>query len=308
MGIREAVAGEFGLLVLAMCVGLFAAGIALGVGSRSPPARAERARAGGHRPGRRGVRGQRCWPSPRWRSATAASAAPSRTAWTTSPATPRRRLAAPAWARCRALAAPTGSRAGTRSRSGPWRARAPARSHWPASSTWTAASRRATRTATWRRRWPTSGSWGWRSCLALLAAWLAAAARATGLRPRGRPRPDWDGDRAAICALALCVVVFGVHSLLDWIWFVPGPTVTALVAAGFVAGLGPLRRAGTAPAGASGEPSPATGPGTARIVAAAAVLVTAVLCAVRGVAARARTTGHRRRAGRAGSRRPGRGR
>ena len=112
--------------------------------------------------------------------------------------------------------------------------------------------------------------------LALLAAWLAAAARATGLRPRGRPRPDWDGNRAAICALALCVVVYGAHSLLDWIWFVPGPTVTALVAAGFVAGLGPLRRAGAGPAGA---PSPATGPETARIVAAAAVLVTSALCA-----------------------------
>ena len=56
------------------------------------------------------------------------------------------------------------------------------------------------------------------------------------------------------------MVVYGAHSLLDWIWFVPGPTVAALVAAGFVAGRGArCERAGEAPAAASGGPHAAAG-------------------------------------------------
>jgi tetratricopeptide (TPR) repeat protein len=42
-----------------------------------------------------------------------------------------------------------------------------------------------------------------------------------------------------LIALALTTVVYGLHSAVDWIWFVPGPTVMALVAAGLVAGRGP---------------------------------------------------------------------
>ena len=81
---------------------------------------------------------------------------------------------------------------------------------------------------------------GLAAALALLAAWLAAAARATGLLPRGRPRPQWTGERVAVTALALCVLVFGLHSLVDWTWFVPGPSAAAVAAAGFMAGRGPL--------------------------------------------------------------------
>jgi O-antigen ligase len=84
--------------------------------------------------------------------------------------------------------------------------------------------------------------------LALLLAWLVAAARATALYPRLRrlrrdsgppPRRDWTADRTALVALALVALAFGLQSNIDWTWFVPGPAVMALVAAGFVAGHGP---------------------------------------------------------------------
>ena len=69
----------------------------------------------------------------------------------------------------------------------------------------------------------------------LTAAWLAAAAGAAGLVPRGPPRP-FDSERAGLVALALCALVFGLQSAIDWTWFVQGPTVMAVAAAGFVAG------------------------------------------------------------------------
>ena len=41
----------------------------------------------------------------------------------------------------------------------------------------------------------------------------------------------------------LCiVVVFGVHSLVDWTWYVPGDACVALLCAGWLAGRGPLAR------------------------------------------------------------------
>ncbi len=36
------------------------------------------------------------------------------------------------------------------------------------------------------------------------------------------------------------VVIFGVSSLIDWTWFIPGVTVPALVCAGWLAGRGPI--------------------------------------------------------------------
>jgi O-Antigen ligase len=86
--------------------------------------------------------------------------------------------------------------------------------------------------------------------VALLLAWLVAVARATGLHPRRlpfrrgdgavAPRRDWDADRVGLVALALIAVVFGLQSAIDWTWFVPGPTAMALVAGGFAAGRAPL--------------------------------------------------------------------
>ncbi len=90
--------------------------------------------------------------------------------------------------------------------------------------------------------------------LGLLLAWLAAALRAAGLHPRRLPwaratedplpRRDWDVERSAVVALGLVAVVFGVQSLIDWTWFVPGPMAMTLVAAGFVAGRGPVPAVG----------------------------------------------------------------
>ncbi len=97
--------------------------------------------------------------------------------------------------------------------------------------------------------------------MTLLIAWLVAAARTTGLYPRrlrrGRadgpdPRREWDGERAAFTALALMALVFGMQSAIDWTWFVPGPAAMAFVAAGYVAGRGPV-----AAVGGPAEPVPA---------------------------------------------------
>ena len=118
--------------------------------------------------------------------------------------------------------------------------------------------------------------------LALLAAWLAASGRSTGLIPRLRrragpvPRRDWHPERIALVCVALVVVVFGVQSAIDWTWFVPGPAVMALGSAGFVAGRGPLA--------ALGEPAPAVavggdGPTPIRVAAAIGVALIALMSA-----------------------------
>jgi len=92
--------------------------------------------------------------------------------------------------------------------------------------------------------------------LALLAAWLASAARATGLRRRDRGRP-LTPERIGLLTLVAVVIVFGVHSFVDWTWFVPANAVVALLAAGWVAGRGPLGDREQAPTRS------ATGPGIA---------------------------------------------
>ena len=122
--------------------------------------------------------------------------------------------------------------------------------------------------------------------VALLVAWLVAALRTTGLHPRSlpfRPRPgplarrDWDGERIAFVALALVAITFGLQSAIDWTWFVPGPTAMALVAAGYVAGRGPV----TALAVPGAQPvAPRRPPlDLGRVAAAAGVGVAAMLVA-----------------------------
>ena len=121
----------------------------------------------------------------------------------------------------------------------------------------------------------------------LLLAWLVAAARTIALHPRrlpGRrnregspPRRDWNTERMALVALALTAIVFGLQSAIDWTWFIPGPTAMALVAAGFVAGRGPLAAAGAQETidlrGPLAERSPL------RLAAAVGVLVASLLAA-----------------------------
>jgi hypothetical protein len=74
--------------------------------------------------------------------------------------------------------------------------------------------------------------------LALLAAWLAATVRSTGLGLRPGRTP-YTPERVGLMTMLAIVVVFGVHSLVDWTWFVPGNVVPALVCAGWLAGRGP---------------------------------------------------------------------
>src|SRR4051794_39367237 len=77
--------------------------------------------------------------------------------------------------------------------------------------------------------------------MVLLVAWLLSARRATGVLRRGADRiTSFSAERVGLIALTLCALVFGMHSLVDWVWYVPGPAAMALVAAGFVAGRGPL--------------------------------------------------------------------
>jgi hypothetical protein len=109
--------------------------------------------------------------------------------------------------------------------------------------------------------------------LVLAIAWLLSVRRATGVLRRARSRVrEFSPERIGLIALALCALVFGMHSLVDWVWYVPGPAAMALVAAGFVAGRGPLgawrRETGPAaeaalPGGAGSPPAAAAPAGSA---------------------------------------------
>ena len=122
--------------------------------------------------------------------------------------------------------------------------------------------------------------------LALLVAWLAAARTGTGPASGADGRSEWPARRVELATLALVAIVFGVHSAIDWTWFILGPSVAALVAAGFVAGHGPPGRApgsaGRPPTAGSlrarlRAPAGAAGGHPERILAGAAVLLTAAL-------------------------------
>jgi O-antigen ligase/tetratricopeptide (TPR) repeat protein len=110
------------------------------------------------------------------------------------------------------------------------------------------------------------GAIGLALSLALLLCWMAAAGRAThpfnrrwsnwgtwlGLRAGSRPgwhaldpreEPElvrYTPERIALLSMLCLVVVFGVHSFVDWTWYVPGDAFPALLCAGWLAGRGPL--------------------------------------------------------------------
>ena len=156
------------------------------------------------------------------------------------------------------------------------------------------------------------GALGLALALALLAVWMAAAGRAThpfnrrwsgwdswrrlgrGGRPGWRRLPErelrrYTAERVGMLSLLCVVIVFGVHSFVDWTWYVPGsPTPRCSARAGWRAagrrapprrrprsGLSERRRC-AAPRGA-GRRSPRCGP--VPIALAAAVLVAAALAA-----------------------------
>jgi hypothetical protein len=100
--------------------------------------------------------------------------------------------------------------------------------------------------------------------LLLLLSWLVAAARATALAPpwrvgrwcvaavrarsakvplERRPPVAWSAERIGLVALSLSAVAFGLHSAIDWTWFVPGTAAIGLICAGWVAARGPLSEA-----------------------------------------------------------------
>ena len=77
----------------------------------------------------------------------------------------------------------------------------------------------------------------------------------------GRPAP-YTAERVGMLSMLCLVVVFGIHSLADWTWYVPGNACVALLCAGWLAGRGPLgatetrrRRAAAADLAVTGERS-----------------------------------------------------
>jgi O-antigen ligase/polysaccharide polymerase Wzy-like membrane protein len=81
-------------------------------------------------------------------------------------------------------------------------------------------------------------------------------ANGTGNAPHAHA---YAAERAGLITMLAVIVIFGVSSLIDWTWFVPGVAVPALVCAGWLAGRGPLdapigrtrhrRRLSTSPGG-----------------------------------------------------------
>lgn len=97
--------------------------------------------------------------------------------------------------------------------------------------------------------------------LLLLAAWIGAVLRATALLPpwrlgawslaaarartpkvplERRAAAPWTAERVGLVTLATTAIAFGLHSAVDWTWFIPGTAITGLVCAAWVAGRGPL--------------------------------------------------------------------
>ncbi|MEY2516576.1 MAG: hypothetical protein QOJ89_3934, partial [bacterium] len=114
--------------------------------------------------------------------------------------------------------------------------------------------------------------------LALLAAWLWSAAAGTGLRPGDRVR-TYTPERIGLLTLVATVLAFGVHSAIDWTWFVPGNAIVALLAAGWIAGRGPLGVPTRRIHGGVGERLRAGFRERSRAISAAAVALATVLAA-----------------------------
>jgi O-antigen ligase len=83
--------------------------------------------------------------------------------------------------------------------------------------------------------------------LLLLIAWAAAAGSATHPFNRRWRRGRWEHaptpytpERIALLSMLCVVIVFGLHSLVDWTWYVPGTACAALICAGWLVGRGEL--------------------------------------------------------------------
>jgi hypothetical protein len=118
--------------------------------------------------------------------------------------------------------------------------------------------------------------------LALLAAWGIAAARPL----RAPPRAGVSAERFGMLTLGCVVLVFGLHSLIDWTWFIPATAVLGTICAGWLAGRGPL----AAPVGTIGvrrrlSASPLVGLAVVTVVAATVFLVWVVVQPMRSAQA-----------------------
>jgi hypothetical protein len=78
---------------------------------------------------------------------------------------------------------------------------------------------------------------------ALLVAWGLAVRRV--LRVRAGP------EGVGLVTLLSVAVIFGVHSAIDWTWFIPGVAVPGLLCAGWLVGAAPVGSAISTPAGSA---------------------------------------------------------
>lgn len=82
------------------------------------------------------------------------------------------------------------------------------------------------------------GLFGLLALLGLTIVWVTAAVKLAG----ARRAPPWrwlsvdDELRQASVAIMLLAVVFGVHSAIDWVWFLPGVAFFGLLAGGWTLG------------------------------------------------------------------------
>jgi hypothetical protein len=78
--------------------------------------------------------------------------------------------------------------------------------------------------------------------LILLVTWIMATRRTLGpLRVSGEAAAS--PERVGMVTLALIALAFGIQSTIDWTWYVPAVAVPALLAAGWLAGRGPVDQA-----------------------------------------------------------------
>ena len=107
--------------------------------------------------------------------------------------------------------------------------------------------------------------------LALLIAWSAAVRRTLGI---GRVDAEGAPERIGLITMLAIVVTYGVSSVIDWTWFIPGVTVPALVCAGWLAGRGPLIEASAMPGARRTGPLPLS-----RVAAAIGIVAASLIAA-----------------------------